>query len=125
MATEKQQKAAAVGALETGLSSSTLTTAMTLGAVNPLLGVGFALTAAATGGVQSFQEQQAKDLAKANKEAMKADKQAQKRAKQRTALSQQSKKDDALLAASMGGATTQANTGTQFDKFQAETFGVG
>jgi len=103
MATEKQQKAAAVGALETGLSSSTLTTAMTLGAVNPLLGVGFALTAA----------------------AMKADKQAQKRAKQRTALSQQSKKDDALLAASMGGATTQANTGTQFDKFQAETFGVG
>ena len=46
MATEKEIAGGASGALGGGLSGSTVSTATTLGAINPILGVGYALTMA-------------------------------------------------------------------------------
>lgn len=125
MATEKEIAGGASGALGGGLSGSTVSTATTLGAINPILGVGYALTMAGMGAVKGFEEEQAKALDQANKQALKQDKQAQKRANKKTQIAQKGKQDDALLASSMGGASTQATGGTQYDRFQAETFGLG
>ena len=80
---------------------------------------------AGVGAAKGFEEEQSKALAKANSAALKQDKEAQKIANQRAKTAQRGKQDDALLATSMGGASTQATTGTQYDRFQADTFGLG
>ena len=76
-------------------------------------------------GVGGFQEESAKAAAKALKDAQKQDKAAQKQARQREKAAMQVKRDDALLAGSMSSVNSQPVTGTQYDRFQAETFGVG
>lgn len=127
MATEKEIAGGASGAL--GAGAAALPGAFAIAAA-PIPGarlaaigmVGVQMGIAAAGG---FQEESAKAAAKVSRDAMKQDKQAQKRASKRTQIAQKGKQDDALLASSMGGASTQATTGTQYDRFQADTFGLG
>ena len=133
MAKNDEIAAATSGALEGGAAA--LPGAFAVGTATTLAGTpipGARLAAIAMVGIAMAQKAkakqqqvQAKAMADQQKEAMKQDKQAQKLAKQRGAISQQSKKDDALLASSMGGGTTQPTLGTQYDRFQADTFGAG
>jgi hypothetical protein len=127
MATQNEIAGGASGAL--GAGAAALPGAFAIAAL-PIPGarlaaigmVGVQMGLAAAGGVQ---EESAKSAAKVSKDAMMQDKEAQKIANQRAKTAQRGKQDDALLASSMGGASTQATTGTQYDRFQADTFGLG
>ena len=119
MATKQDKIAAgAEGAIGGGLSTAATTAA--LFAINPVLGVGYALWQTGQGASQKVQEEKAKALAKAQKQALEQDKQATKLANQRK---KKSKQEDALLAGSMDQVAAPPTTGTQYDKFQADTFG--
>lgn len=127
MAQKDEIAGAAEGAVEGAIKAAPGAASMMAagGPVGVVAGVSYLAASMIASGVGGFQEESAKAATKALKDAQKQDKAAQKQARQREKAAMQVKRDDALLAGSMSTVNSQPVTGTQYDRFQAETFGVG